>query len=132
MKNTGKKIKKWLLHGAFDMLEVRDVDAINLAKNECEELVIAVYSDEMYERLKGKKPEIPFEDRKILAENVKGVDYVIKIDSQNDLYENKEKLRELIKKEIEEKKAIIAEEKKEKNTKLGIFKELLICFIEGI
>ena len=50
MNNRDKKIKMGLLHGSFDMLEVRDIDAINIAKEECEELIVAVYSDEMYEK----------------------------------------------------------------------------------
>ena len=84
MEEKKDKIKVGLIHGSFDMLETRDIDAINLAKEECETLVVGVYSDEMYERLKGKKTEIPFKDRKILAEYVKGVDFVVEIDDQND------------------------------------------------
>lgn len=96
MNNKDKKIKMGLLHGSFDMLETRDIDAINIAKEECEELIVAVYSDEMYEKLKGEKPAFSAEKRKQLAEAVKGVDYAIIIDNQEQLY-NKERKKELIK-----------------------------------
>ena len=124
-------MKTGLIHGSFDMLEQRDVDTINLAKKECETLVVGVYSDEMYEKLKGKKPEIPFEDRKFLAENVKGVDYVIKIDNQNDLYENKEKLRKLLRREISDKKKRNEEKKVEKKYKTGYIQGTFDMFHRG-
>lgn len=101
MNNRDKKIKMGLLHGSFDMLEVRDIDAINIAKEECEELIVAVYSDEMYEKLKGIRPEFSSEKRKQLIEAVRGVDYAIIIDEQQQLYDKdrKKELIELIRKE---------------------------------
>ena len=133
MEENNEKIKTGLIHGSFDMLETRDVDAINLAKEECKTLVVGVYSDEMYERLKGKKPEIPFKDRKILAEYVKGVDYVIEIDDQDDLYkeENKNKLREALKKEIEEKKKREEEKNIKKKYKVGYIQGTFDMFHRG-
>lgn len=124
-------MKTGLIHGSFDMLEVRDIDAVNLAKEECETLVIGVYSDELYEKLKGKKPEILFEDRKILAEHVKGVDYVIKIDNQNDLYENKEKIRKLLEKEKIDKKKREKEENVKKKYKVGYIQGTFDMFHRG-
>ena len=107
MNNKDKKIKMGVLHGSFDMLETRDINAINIAKEECEELIVAVYSDEMYEKLKGEKPAFSAEKRKQLAESVKGVTCAIIIDDQEQLYNNDRK-KELI-------KLINKEKKQEKN-----------------
>ena len=126
MSENEKKVKTGFLYGAFDMLEIRDLNAIELANEECENLVVGVYSDEMYERLKGEKPKIPFEDRKILAEYVKGVDYVIEIDDPDEIFkeENKAKLVEILKKEMQEKKE---REKEKKNTN----KKYKVGYIQG-
>ena len=126
MEENNEKIKTGLIHGSFDMLETRDVDAINLAKEECEVLVVGVYSDEMYERLNGKKPAFSAEKRKELAESIKGVNYTIIIEDQEQLY-NKERKKELLKLIKKEK----IKKKQEKNRVGSSKKKYEVGFVQG-
>lgn len=80
-----EKVKVGFIHGSFDMFSVKDIQAITLAKEECEKLVIGVYSDKMYSKLKGKMPIIPCENRKTIANAIKGVDCVIEIKDEEQL-----------------------------------------------
>lgn len=80
-----KKIKYGFIHGSADMVSVADIDAIELAKEECEKLIFGVYSDELYAKRRGKKPTIPCSQRIELIEALKDVDYAIEIKDEKQL-----------------------------------------------
>ncbi len=61
------------LAGAFDMLNVGDLDMIAQARELCECLVVGVYTDGQAERAQGRAPVVPLEERLEIVSHVRGV-----------------------------------------------------------
>ena len=133
-----KKCKYGFIHGSFDMFSVDDINAIELAKEECESLIIGVYSDAMFESHTKRSPIIPCKDRITIANAIKGVDCVIEIKDEYQLehitqmgsnpsknLDNTEKikLRELINRQL----SLENESKRQQQTP----KKYKIGFIQG-
>jgi len=62
--------------GCFDIIHAGHVDFIEMAKDECDILLVLVNTDESVKELKGNnRPIIPFEQRIKIVNAIKGVDY---------------------------------------------------------
>lgn len=85
MKET--KYQRGLYTGAFDVLNVGHIRGIQNAASGCEQLIVAVSTDEVIREYKHKEPVIPFEQRLEIISQIKGVTLAI---PQNDLYEKVE------------------------------------------
>ena len=57
----------------FDLLNVRDLDIIEQAKEGCELLIVGVFTDEYAQQLLGYTPVVPFEERLELVSHVRGL-----------------------------------------------------------
>lgn len=64
------------LAGAFDLINVRDLDLIAQASQHCSTLVLGVFSDEFAERQYGRPPIVPLAERMALVSHVRGVQSV--------------------------------------------------------
>lgn len=95
-----KKINIGYIHDGFDMFSVQDLERIEKAKQQCEKLIVGVYTDEYYERKFGKKPIINCIDRVNIVNAIKLVDVAIAIDGERQLTEEEIKhLGDCLKKE---------------------------------
>jgi glycerol-3-phosphate cytidylyltransferase-like family protein len=65
------------LAGAFDLINVRDLDLIAQASSFCSTLIVGVFSDEFAERHYGRRPVVPLVERQALLSHVRGVGSVI-------------------------------------------------------
>lgn len=66
------------LCGAFDLLNVRDLDLIDQARSRCRRLVLGVLTDDQVARLTGRAPVVPLVERMALLQHVRGVDLVVR------------------------------------------------------
>jgi len=64
-----------LTYGTFDMFHIGHLNMLKRAKSMGERLYVGVSTDE-FNRLKGKKTLIPFEERKEIVSSIKYVDVV--------------------------------------------------------
>ncbi|MBR4003403.1 MAG: adenylyltransferase/cytidyltransferase family protein [Clostridia bacterium] len=81
------KYQRGLYTGAFDVLNVGHIRGIQNAAKGCEQLIVAVSTDEVIREYKHHEPVIPFEQRLEMVSQIKGVTLAI---PQNDLYEKVE------------------------------------------
>ena len=88
-----EKIKIGYIHDGFDMFDIKDLEKIEKAREQCEKLIVGVYSDEYYEKKFGKEPIIHCADRISIVNAIKHVDATIEIDDEGQLSE--EKIRQL-------------------------------------
>ncbi|HRY82216.1 MAG TPA: adenylyltransferase/cytidyltransferase family protein [Candidatus Moranbacteria bacterium] len=63
--------------GVFDLFHIGHLNILKKAKSKCDILVVGVTTDELAEKLKGKKPVISFRDRIEIVKNIKFVDKVV-------------------------------------------------------
>lgn len=63
--------------GAFDLLHVGHVRMLQAAAALGQRLVVGVSTDELIMEYKGRKPAVPFEERREIVAAVRGVDLVI-------------------------------------------------------
>lgn len=61
------------LAGAFDLINVRDLDLIAQASQYCSTLVVGVFTDDFAERQYGRPPVVPLVERMALVSHVRGV-----------------------------------------------------------
>ncbi len=66
-----------IVSGGFDPIHVGHIELINRAKAIAEGLVVIINNDDFLQRKKGKV-FMPFFERKIIIENIQGVDLAIK------------------------------------------------------
>ncbi len=69
--------------GVFDLFHVGHLNILKRAKANCDYLIVAVSSDELAHKLKGKWPVIPFEQRAEIVRGIKYVDEVVKEESSD-------------------------------------------------
>ncbi|WP_368646147.1 adenylyltransferase/cytidyltransferase family protein [Alkalibacterium putridalgicola] len=67
--------------GVFDLFHIGHLNVIKKARENCDYLIVGVTTDEEVERVKKKKPIIPYEER---AEIVKAIRYVDEVVPEND------------------------------------------------
>ena len=65
-----------LTYGTFDMFHIGHLNLLKRAKNLGDKLIVGVSTDE-FNKIKGKKTLIPYEERKAIVESIKYVDLVI-------------------------------------------------------
>lgn len=63
--------------GVFDLFHIGHLNILKKAKSECDYLIVGVTTDEEVERVKNKRPIIPFEERAQIVEAIKHVDKVV-------------------------------------------------------
>ena len=86
------KQKTVITYGTFDMFHIGHLKLIRRLKTCGDRLIIGVSTDVFNEK-KGKKCIIPFEQRKEIVENIKGVDLVIAENSWNQKIEDIKKYK---------------------------------------
>jgi len=65
-----------LTYGTFDMFHIGHLNLLKRAKELGDKLIVGVSTDE-FNKIKGKKTLIPYEERKAIVESIKYVDLVI-------------------------------------------------------
>lgn len=90
-----KRYKVGYVPGTFDLLHPGHLEIIQIAKMNCEKVIVGVNSDELAFKNKGKRPAQNANTRKYILEHIKGVDGVIIIDT-NDKNVANHKVEELI------------------------------------
>ncbi|MBQ3047691.1 MAG: adenylyltransferase/cytidyltransferase family protein [Clostridia bacterium] len=81
--NDKKYYKRGLYTGAFDSLHIKHIESLKTASGMCEELIVAVSTDDVIEEYKHHKPSIPFEQRIAIISELKSVSKAI---PQDNLY----------------------------------------------
>lgn len=71
--------------GAWDMFHVGHLNILRRAAEHCDRLVVGVVSDEALERMKGRRPIVPLEERMAIVEAIRMVDDVVVDFSPNKL-----------------------------------------------
>lgn len=69
--------------GVFDMFHVGHLNILKRAKANCDYLIVAVCSDELAYKLKGKWPVIAYGDRAKIVDSIKYVDEVVVEDTSD-------------------------------------------------
>ncbi|WP_423792480.1 adenylyltransferase/cytidyltransferase family protein [Methanocaldococcus indicus] len=80
------KSKKVLAAGTFDILHPGHYEYLRYAKSLGDELVVVIARDKTVEKIKGRKPIIPEEQRRFMVEALKPVDRAI-LGSINNMFE---------------------------------------------
>ena len=65
------------LASGFDLLNVRDLDLVAQAAERCDSLVLGVLTDDLVERLQGRRPVVPLVERMALVSHLRGVAQVV-------------------------------------------------------
>jgi glycerol-3-phosphate cytidylyltransferase len=71
--------------GVFDLFHVGHLNILKRAKSQCDKLIVGVTTDELAFKLKGRKPVIPYSERRMIVESIKYVDKVIPQKEINEL-----------------------------------------------
>lgn len=76
LRRSGKKIA--LTNGSFDLVHSGHVNYLNEAKKTADCLIVGINSDKSVKQYKSdKRPIVPQEQRALLIDNLKAVDYVV-------------------------------------------------------
>jgi glycerol-3-phosphate cytidylyltransferase len=63
--------------GVFDLFHVGHLNVLRRARLDCDQLVVGVATDEVAERLLGRRPAVTFEDRLAIVRSMRVVDVAI-------------------------------------------------------
>ena len=72
-----RKKKIVMTAGTFDLLHPGHYNTLNYAKSLGDELIVIIARDETVKKIKGRKPIIPEEQRRMMVEAIKPVDKAI-------------------------------------------------------
>jgi len=81
--NNQKHYKRGLHTGAFDSIHKKHIEALKTSASMCDELIVAVSTDEVIKDYKHHAPSIPFEERIAIIRELKSVSKAI---PQDNLY----------------------------------------------
>ena len=70
-------MKRVVTAGTFDLLHPGHYETLKFAKNLGDELIVIIARDKTVEKIKGRRPVIPEEQRRIMVEALKPVDKAI-------------------------------------------------------
>lgn len=73
--------------GVFDLFHIGHLNILKNAKNQCDELIVGITTDELCYALKNKMPIIPFTERVAIVEALKIVDRVVPQSSIDELHD---------------------------------------------
>lgn len=71
--------------GVFDLFHIGHLNILKRAKEQCEQLIVGVSTDELVEKYKRKTPIIPYEERIQIVKACRYVDQVVTQDSRDKL-----------------------------------------------
>jgi glycerol-3-phosphate cytidylyltransferase len=60
--------------GVFDLFHIGHLNILRGARTQCDELIVGVTTDDLTERLKGRKPIVPFDERIEIVRSIRCVD----------------------------------------------------------
>jgi glycerol-3-phosphate cytidylyltransferase len=83
---------KGYVPGVFDMLHVGHLNIIRAARSHCDRLVVGVVADDVVERVKGRPPVVPLEERIEILSELRMVDEVV-ADAHADKFDSWQQLR---------------------------------------
>ncbi len=69
--------------GVFDLFHIGHLNILKRAKENCDELIVGVNTDELVSSYKSKSPIIPFEDRIEIIRSLKCVDRAIPVTNRD-------------------------------------------------
>lgn len=72
-----KKYKVGFVSGFFDILHGGHIKILKLAKEQCEQLIVAVGTDEFMRKRKGRKSVLNYEERVLIVSAIRYVDKVV-------------------------------------------------------
>jgi glycerol-3-phosphate cytidylyltransferase len=75
--------------GVFDLFHIGHLNILKNAKNQCDELIVGITTDELCFELKNKLPIIPFTERVAIVEALRIVDRVVPQASIDEIYDFK-------------------------------------------
>lgn len=63
--------------GVYDMLHIGHLRLLQRAKSECDQLIVGVTTDELSMEVKGKRPVVPFSERRQMVSALRCVDLTV-------------------------------------------------------
>ncbi|MFZ1285573.1 MAG: adenylyltransferase/cytidyltransferase family protein [Candidatus Phosphoribacter sp.] len=72
--------------GVFDMFHVGHLNIVKAARQECDYLIVGAVSDEVVERVKGRPPVVPLEERMQILSELRAVDEAV-VDDHADKFD---------------------------------------------
>lgn len=76
-----KQYKVGYTQGVYDMFHIGHLNIIKGAKAQSDCLIVGVNSDELVQKYKNKVPVINQKERKVIIENIKGVDEAVIVET---------------------------------------------------
>lgn len=76
-----KKYSLGYTQGVYDMFHIGHLNLLNHAKEYCEKLMVGVNTDRLVYEYKHKMPVIAQEERRLIVENIKAVDFAVQVDT---------------------------------------------------
>lgn len=78
--------------GVFDMFHIGHLNIIMQARQHCDQLIVGAVTDEVVERVKGRSPIVPLDERMQILSGLRDVDRVV-VDAHEDKFDTWRELR---------------------------------------